>query len=383
MYKEVMTFNRNDDVLVEAHIADLHFGSIEPEEEYKILNEQFLEPLRQMNVLDIVSINGDVFDHKFMANSNAVVYALKFMNELAYICKRKNSSLIIISGTASHDADQLKLFTSLLHYGIDLRLVFEVQFIYVKGKRILCIPEIYNKSFEFYSTFLFQSGLYDACYMHGTFVGSIIGKDERDLNELTPREPVFDIDCFCCCLGPIISGHVHTFNRYKNKFYYCGSPIRWQFGEEDEKGFIILIHNYKTRQYMIHFEPIKSFRYDTINLDDMLKSDPKDIIDYINKLKESGIDNIRVVFTKNDKEKITILKNFFRNSKSIKIKTDYKRIEIEKKLEDMDNKYKDYDYIFSDITSEEKFIRYVNQQTNSDYWTIDLFREFLQRIEKI
>lgn len=382
MYKEVMKF-KNEDTLVEAHIADLHFGAIEPEKEYQILKEQFLIPLSEMNILDIVSINGDIFDHKFMANSDAIVYALKFMNELAYICKRKNSSLIIISGTASHDADQLKLFTSLLDYGIDLRLIFEIQFIYVKGKRILCIPEAYNKNFELYSTFLFQSGLYDSCYMHGTFVGSIIGKDERDLNEISVREPIFDIDCFCCCLGPIISGHIHTFNRYKNKFYYCGSPIRWKFGEEDEKGFLILIHNYKLRRYFIHFEPIKSFRYDTINLDSMLNSDPKDIIDYINNLKNSGIDNIRVEFTNNDKDKIAILKDFFKNSRSVVIKTDHKKIEIEKKLEDMNNKYNDYDYIFSDISAEEKFVRYVNQQTKSDYWTLDLFKEFLERIEKI
>ena len=56
------------DLFVEAHIADLHFGCIDPLTEYKILNEQFLNYIEQMNVLDIVSINGDIFDHKFMAS---------------------------------------------------------------------------------------------------------------------------------------------------------------------------------------------------------------------------------------------------------------------------------------------------------------------------
>ena len=64
--KQVIEFTNLKETFVEAHIADLHFGTIEPATEYKILNEQFLNYLEKMNVLDIVSINGDIFDHKFM-----------------------------------------------------------------------------------------------------------------------------------------------------------------------------------------------------------------------------------------------------------------------------------------------------------------------------
>ena len=102
--------------LVEAHIADIHFGAIEPNLQYKILQEQFLQHLHELQVLDIISINGDLFDHRFLASSDAIMYASMFIQELIEIAKEKNATLILISGTASHDADQLKLF---YHY-IDL-----------------------------------------------------------------------------------------------------------------------------------------------------------------------------------------------------------------------------------------------------------------------
>ena len=163
MMKQVMEFIDNNKTLVEAHIADLHFGVIEPDKQYKILKEQFLDYLNSMNVLDIVSVNGDIFEHKFMANSDAVVYALYFMNALVDICKRKGATLILISGTGSHDADQLKLFTPYMRDpNVDVRIVFEAQFLYVKGKKILAIPEMYNRGEEYYTKYLMNSGSYDA-----------------------------------------------------------------------------------------------------------------------------------------------------------------------------------------------------------------------------
>ena len=112
------------DLFVKAHIAELNFGCIEPLTKYKILNEQFLNYIEQMNVLDIVSINGDIFDHKFMASSEAVIYAINFIQRLIDICKRKNTTIIFISVTGSHDADQLKLFTPFLTQGCNIYIIF-------------------------------------------------------------------------------------------------------------------------------------------------------------------------------------------------------------------------------------------------------------------
>lgn len=383
--KEVITFtNVQKPVYVEVHIADIHFGVIDPHVQYQILQEQFLNHLIGMKVLDIVSINGDLYDHKFMANSDAVMYASYFVNQLVQICKVKQTTLILINGTASHDADQIKLFAPYLNDPyLDMRLVInDAQFHYIKGKKILCIPEMYGRGYDYYDYFLSQQGPYDACYMHGTFAGAIPGKNTPDLN--AEREPVFSIEDFAICRGPIIAGHNHVFSRYKNDFYYSGSPIRWRFGEEEEKGFIILLHKPQLRQYLIHFEPIKSFRYDTIYLDNMLNDDPRHIIDYINSLKQQGIDYIRIKFTRNDVDKISILKNFYRTRSDIKIETDFEQEMVQRELESLDQKYLQYDYLFDkNLSSTEILVRYMNQAEQSSYWTVDSLKQFLMDIEKI
>ena len=74
-------------MFIEAHIADLHFGAMEPNEQYKILKEQFLDKLYEIPILDIVSICGDIFHHKFMANSNVVYIASYFITQLISICE--------------------------------------------------------------------------------------------------------------------------------------------------------------------------------------------------------------------------------------------------------------------------------------------------------
>lgn len=82
--------------LIEVHIADIHFGAMEPETEYNILKEQFLIPISLLPKIDIVSIDGDLFDKKFMANSEPIKYAILFVGELVQICKQKNATLVMI-----------------------------------------------------------------------------------------------------------------------------------------------------------------------------------------------------------------------------------------------------------------------------------------------
>ena len=69
---------------VEAHIADIHFGALDPSVQYKILQEQFISKIRDLP-LDIISINGDLFDKKFMANSDVITYATGFIADLVDI----------------------------------------------------------------------------------------------------------------------------------------------------------------------------------------------------------------------------------------------------------------------------------------------------------
>lgn len=384
----IAEYTKPQDFFVEAHIADIHFGVIDPYTTYRILMDQFVAPLSEMQTLDIVSIDGDLFEHKFMASSDAVVYAIYFVQALIEVCRQKNAALLLISGTGSHDADQMKLFFPYTkREDVDVRVIMTTRFEYVKGKRILCIPEQYNRGESFYNGFLVNAGVYDACYMHGTFKGGIAGKNERDLDGT--REPVFDIEDFGGCLGPIISGHNHVFSSYGDgSFFYVGSPIRWKFGEEQAKGWILLFHNTRERWFKVHFEPIVSFRYDTLRLGDIMVSDPNTIIRYIDQVKSAGIDFLRIQFTVNDGDKIALLKAYYRNRKDVVLENvadKHRRDLVQEKLDSMDADQRQMvaDLTNPNLTPEEKLVIYMNRKEGNSIWTIDLFKQFLGEVQKL
>ena len=361
---------------IEAHIADIHFGALDPHIQLKILQEQFLNKIIQLPYLNIVSINGDLFDKKYMANSEVVTCASQFIYELVNICKHFNATLILIHGTESHDAHQFNIF---YHYlddpSIDFRIVESMQYIWVKGKMILCIPEESNKGREYYES-KFREREYDACYMHGTFVNSIPGFTIEDLD--SEKRPTFDINNFWRCNGPIISGHVHVAQCYKKHFYYTGSPIRWMFGEEEPKGFLILCHNLDTEEYIVRNEEIVSFQYVTLDLDSILLTDPNEIIKYLERLKESGIDYIKLKIRKYI-DAIPIIKEYFRTKEWLVISDKIKAEQSLKASEEVMSKYKGLEFLTDpNIDDYTKFVMYVNSQEGEGFLTVENLKELLK-----
>ena len=366
-----------DNILTEVHIADLHFGAFNPIDQFNILYDQFYRKIANLRY-DIISINGDIFDHKFMANSDAIMCALKFIDVLVNDASCKGASMVILYGTESHDAGQLKLFYPYLErQDIDLHIVENIQFVYIKGKKILCIPEKYGLPEEVYRSYLFEQGLYDGVYMHGTYKGSVYGSNTPTLN--SNGSPIFDMSHFIYCRGPIIAGHVHIPGCFDSHMYYCGSPLRYKFGEEQEKGFIILNHNVTTGQYYVHFEPIQSYRYDTINLDEYVNRDPKEIIQKVNELQAQGSDYLRLEFTIPNDEFYDVLGAYYRNSGNVNIsKPDTRTEKIVQAQAEQSNKYNDYQYIFDKkLTSEQILTRYINQKKGYQYITTEELKNVL------
>lgn len=365
--------------LTEVHISDLHFGRMDPKVQYDILIEQFYNKICTIH-FDVLSIDGDIFDHKFLSNSDATMYAILFVNQLVDLCIRNNATLVLIHGTLSHDSNQLKIFYQYLDDpNIDIRIVEQTKFEYIKGAKILCIPEEYGKGYDYYSTFLYRSGEYDGVFMHGAIAGAIYGANKEDLDN--EKAPVFDINSFALCRGPIVSGHVHIPGCYERYMYYTGSPYRWCFGEEQEKGFMILLHNLETQEHYMHFETIKSFRYDTINLDYLLNGDPKEIVNCIKKMQASGIDNIRVEFTMNS-ENIEIIKSFYKNNSSVQIKAEtFLETKVREENSKVEDKFNKYSYLFdNDLSEYEKLSRYINEQKGYRFITADELIKIVQEV---
>lgn len=333
--------------LVVANIADMHFGALDPKTQYELLKTQIIDELNKLPILDIIGLLGDFFDRRGMSDSDATLYGQMLMSDIRQVAINKNASVVILMGTKQHDADQMRLF---YHYlsdpEFDIRIVETIKFEYVKGAKILCIPELYGLDEKIYQNFLSFSGGYDMCFMHGTVKGAIYG-DNAGLSRL------FTIEDFKNCLGPIFAGHVHTAGCFNSDIYYCGSPLRWKFGEEQEKGYMICLYNMDTRKYYTTLIPVYSFRYDTVNIDEIISQDPKDVIEYINTLKEEGIDYLRLSITKEvPTEDMNIIKEYYRNNGHIKFKLARNTDGIVSSDISQSNEFSNYAYLFDNSLSE-------------------------------
>lgn len=355
--------------LTEIHTADIHFGAMDPKVQYDILMEQMVRPVSTIH-FDAFFINGDIFHHKFMSNSDVIMYALLFVDEIAKLCAMNNATLVLLHGTYSHDADQLKLFYRYINSGIDVRIIEQAQFQDIKGTKVLCIPEEYGKGREYYEQLLYFTQEYDMVAMHGNIKGALYGANEADLDAV--KNPTFDIRSFARCNGPILCGHVHTPGIFQEHIYYSGSPLRWKFGEEEEKGFLVCLYDKKTQQYAIEFQPVKSFRYDTIKLDEMIGLDPKIIIDHILQLKANGIDYLKVKFG-NSSSSTDAVKAYFSTIQDIVIDVqDSGFMETVKENQQNNDKFAQYGYLLDGNMSEyEIFARYVNQAKGEEFITAD------------
>ena len=361
-------------------IADIHFGALDAKYMYNTLKEQFVQRIAPLD-FDILIVAGDLFDSKFMSNNPIITYAIQFVNDLVNICSMKGASLILLAGTYSHDNGQLNLF---YHYisdsNVDIHIVENMEFVNAKGLRILCIPELYNVSKEEYEYYLYGSGRYDVCTLHGTFKDSFKGSEIASLNG--NKSPVFSMSNFINCAGPILMGHYHKAGCYQEYAYYNGCPIRFRFGEEEDKGFLVTLYNPYERTHYTELVPIESYIYRTISIDHILNNDPKDIIEYIKHQKEeNGIDFIRVQFTKSN-ENMNIVRNYFRNNGSVKLQElGWQQEQLKRVDQEIIEQNAQYSFLVDPAINEyDKFVTYVNQNEGYEFLTTEELIKILEEI---
>ena len=364
-----------DGSVIQVHIADIHFGAIDPKVQYEILFEQFIKPISQIR-FDILAIDGDLFDKKFLASSPVIDYASRFIHDCINLCMVKCATMIVLAGTKSHDADQLSMFYGLTYSeDVDFRIVEHLQFEYAKGLKILCIPEEYGKPQDYYVDKL--ADVYDTVFMHGTIVGSVYGANKYVLE--SKKAPVFSIDAFSGCRGPIITGHVHKAACYDGYIYYVSNPIRYRFGEEEEKGYGIVLLS--PAGHLYKFMPIHSFRYDTIDINQIKYSDPNDIINYLDNLKAQGIDHIRIDFSnKQDPTAQTLVEKHYANDPTIAVKrytdTSKKANMIEEQK--ADERFNQMSFLMdSSLDGYTKFVNFVNYNEGKTILTVDQLKAIL------
>lgn len=365
----------NRGFLVELHIADLHFGAMDPKKQYDILMEQFYTPSLMIEKLDIISVNGDFFDHRVMSNSDIAMYATMFADKLVELARMKNATLVLLAGTYSHDYDQLKLF---YHYlddsSVDVRIVTTIKFEEIKGARILCIPELYGLDEKVYTEVFKESGWYDAAFVHGTYKGSVYG-DNAGMGRLLTE------DDFIYCKGVAIAGHVHKGGCFNGFFYYCGCPYRWKFGEEESKGFLIVVHDLDTQIHYVEFREIISDRYVTLTVDDLLSEDPQKIINYLDSMRnDTGAEFVKIKISdkKLSGQTKTIINRYYNNNKNTFIEFLNKGDSFSDNIEQDEKIQNGYNYLVDDSISDlERFVMFVNDNEGEQFITVDKLKEIL------
>ena len=139
-----------------------------------------------------------------------------------------------------------------------------------------------------------------------------------------------------------------------------------------------------TQAHYVHLEPIQSFRYDTIEANELISKDPQEVINYLDNLHNQGIDHIRLKITKvlsdNENANYTILKNYYRNSDYIDLLYNQKRSDQDRKvMQELTEEYENYSYLLDpSLDSYTKFVMYVNSQEDGDFINVEESKNILE-----
>jgi DNA repair exonuclease SbcCD nuclease subunit len=251
----------NEKVMKTLVISDIHFGGPPSDRLYFELQEVFLKYLEtNAHEVDLVVVNGDLFHSKLNLNELPAKLLLRFVDQLTVLCAERDVKLRFLRGTKSHDYNQMENFRHLETVNhFDFRIINKVEAEeIIPGVQILWVPEEYMQNQqEFYAPFvegITDDTKYDMIFFHGTFdFASFPGQIQESERDITGA-PVFSFKEWSeYAFGPIIGGHIHAKQDYKNKVYYCGSFTRWCYGETDSKGFLEVNYNIETLESEVFF----------------------------------------------------------------------------------------------------------------------------------
>jgi len=289
--------------------ADIHWEeNKEHIIEYAV--EQLLNTIKKTTPLFVI-LAGDYFNSRMNADSKTYKKAINYLIEFKKYCKY----LIVIKGTHSHDADMLdilkefnKLDSNILYFDkFTLKEIENIKFAF--------IPEEYPENFKEYYAPLFQEKV-DYIIGHGMIEGAklhegIVNKFIKDLKWNAKR--LSENSKYT------IFGHVHLPQQLESNVFYVGSLARFKFGEEHDKGFIIIDLNNNE----LNFNIIDNYEFITF-------IEKKDEFEFFEELVKNEKIYLRYIGEKDSE----ILKKFLKITKNpIKfVPQKNKKIEIESNI---------------------------------------------------
>lgn len=332
--------------------ADLHIGAMEHSYTYDTLENirGILEEYKKENPIDFIIVGGDLFDKQLYANDLDTEIAIKIM--VLFILSA--DVVRFINGTSSHDAEQYRLlhpFEELNHKFKELdfnaRIINTVEEEeLLPGLEVLYIPEEYIYDQGAYYKKYFKKK-YDYVFGHGMIYEAFKGKIEKSKkNNDRMKAAVFNSsDLAKLVRGKVYFGHYHVHvEMNEGKVCYVGSFNRWQFGEEEDKGYYRIFCDPAERKYTDQFiVNEKALKYVTLSYGykDSVFASAEDMeieAKKITKIKlKHEIDFLRVIFNipvgyENPEGLISFFRNYFKNNQGVSLEFNNGYVE-EKKIQ--------------------------------------------------
>lgn len=244
-------------------ISDIHIGANNIEKLYDEFTSIFINTLKQdKKHIDFIVICGDYFDHKLFLNQKESSYAYTMMNDIINAVD-SDTKIRLVYGTESHECDQYSIISKLSSIkNIDIKVVKYVEEEeLLPDLNVLYLPEehIYDKQ-EYYKDYLSNTKKYDYIFGHGIIREAMAVAATKVENNTQRRKkvPVFSTaELRSICKGETYFGHYHV-NTEMDGVYYVGSFTRWQFGEEERKGFYHVMYKSKDDKVEYNHEFIEN-----------------------------------------------------------------------------------------------------------------------------
>lgn len=383
--------------------ADLHIGVMDHSHTYDTLENirNILTEYKKEGPIDFIIVGGDLFDKQLYANDLNVTIAVKII--VLFILHA--DVVRFINGTSSHDADQYHLmepFEELngkfgeLNFNARVINTVEAEEL-LPGLDVLYLPEEYIYDQKSYYKDYFKEK-YDYVFGHGMIYEAFEGKLEKPKKNPVDRRkaPVFSSAKLADLVrGKVYFGHYHIHTEMnEGKVCYVGSFNRWQFGEEEDKGFYQIYCDPEKGDYRDTFVVNqRALKYTTITYGykDSVFSSAEDMeleAKKISKIKlKYEIDYLRVIFNipvgyENPEGLITFFRNYFKNVKGVNLEfnngyVEEKRIKRKTSIKDLPEEYK---VILDENVPEEEKIRIFLKLTRNKDKDPEKIKKYLDEI---
>lgn len=367
-------------------ISDIHVGAMDLDKLHNEYLRLFINHIKEIDKLDFVIITGDFFDHKFYLNDKEAIMAYLMLKELLLACKEKNAIVRIVYGTESHENNQYDILSLIKIYdNVEVIKTVKSEEL-LPDLHILYLPEehILSKE-EYYHDYFLEPKKYDFVFGHGVIREAMKEAALHMSNSKNSKRksvPIFTSgELSRICSGQVFFGHYHIHTNIDDKVFYVGSFSRWQFGEEEDKGYYDITYNTKNHHSSLTY--IKNTLCDTYQtIKYGYQSDIFDNEEIMNQtfqrmdnlIENNTFNHLRFIINipsdaKNPESKINYLRERYKFNDNIKVETvnGYVEEQRQRKKEQIEEDNKKYNFIFdNNLPIEEKISRYIAVEYNKD-----------------